>query len=319
MMKRREIIETIKSYDTIIIHRHVRPDADALGSQVGLKEIIKQSFPEKNVYAVGEEDPALHFLTRMDEIDDSVFDGALVIICDTANTGRISDSRYKLGDKVMKIDHHPNNDPYGDLLWIDTNASSTSEMIYELYLEGEGSDLKFNDAAARLIYAGIVGDTGRFLFPSTTEKTFQYASELVTYKFDRTDLYNRLYNITENIARLRGYILQHFTLSESGVSTIKITKEKLDKYGLTPLQTGKLIGTLGDVAGIRAWAVFVEEEPSIIRIRIRSKGPIVNTLAAKYNGGGHPLAAGAMARTWKEVDTFIADLEDVCQKYNKKL
>src|SRR5690625_1172263 len=136
-MIKREIIETIKAYETIIIHRHVRPDADALGSQVGLQQMIKHSFPRKKVYVVGEEDPALYFLTRMDEVEDKVFNGALIIICDTANTGRISDSRYKLGKKVIKIDHHPNNDPYGDLRWIDTDASSTSEMIYELYLSGK--------------------------------------------------------------------------------------------------------------------------------------------------------------------------------------
>lgn len=311
-----EIIDEIKAHETIIIHRHVRPDADALGSQVGLKEIIKQSFPSKRVYAVGEEDPALYFLTRMDEVTDDVYDGALVIVCDTANTGRISDSRYALGSKVIKIDHHPNNDPYGDVLWIDTDASSTSEMIYELYLAGKDNGLKLNDEAAKLIYAGIVGDTGRFLFPSTTEKTFKYASNLVTYNFDRSKLYDQLYSINANIARLRGYILQNFTLSESGVSTIKITKELLDKYNLTPMQTGKLVGTLGDIDGIQAWAIFVEED-DIIRIRIRSKGPVINTLAAKYRGGGHPLAAGASAKSWEEVEVFIKDLEKVGLNYSE--
>lgn len=313
-MIKHEIIETIKSYETIIIHRHIRPDADALGSQGGLSEIIKQSYPEKNVYVVGEEDPALYFLKRMDVIDDDVFKGALILICDTANTGRISDERYKLGDKIIKIDHHPNNDPYGDLRWVDTSASSTSEMIYELYLAGKDSDLKINDEAAKLIYAGIVGDTGRFLFSSTTEKTFQYASELVTYNFDRSQLYDKLYNVTENIARLRGHILQSFTLSKSGVSTVKITKELLDKYNLEPIQTGKLIGTLGDIEGIIAWAIFVEEE-DIIRIRIRSRGPVINTLASKYNGGGHPLASGATAKDWDEVERFTQDLEKLCATY----
>src|SRR5699024_2056919 len=129
----------------------------------------------------------------------------------------------------------------------------------DLYLAGKEEGLHLNDHAARLIYAGIVGDTGRFLFESTTEKTFKYASELVTYNFNRTSLYNDLYNVNENIARLRGYILQNVTRSESGVSTVKITKELLDEYKLTPLQTGKLIGTLGEISGIIAWALFVEE------------------------------------------------------------
>src|SRR5699024_3703609 len=126
-----EIIQSIQQYETIIIHRHVRPDPDAYGSQVGLKEVLKETYPEKEIYAVGYEDSSLHFLTRMDVIKDEKYRGALVIVCDTANTARICDGRYKLGEKLIKIDHHPNNDNYGDVKWVDTTASSTSELIYE--------------------------------------------------------------------------------------------------------------------------------------------------------------------------------------------
>ncbi|MBO1003388.1 bifunctional oligoribonuclease/PAP phosphatase NrnA [Pseudogracilibacillus auburnensis] len=310
-MVKQTIIQTIKQYETIIIHRHVRPDADALGSQCGLKKMIQLSFPEKKVYAVGEEDPALHFLARMDEVDDTLFSDALIIICDTANTGRISDERYKLADKIIKIDHHPNNDPYGDIMWVDTSASSTSEMIYELFLYGKNQPFKMDEQIARLIYGGIVGDTGRFLFPSTSNKTFQYAAQLIEYPFDRPKLYNGLYSIGQNIARLRGYILENFTMSPSGVSTVKLTKDILNKYEVEPIDTGKLVGALGDIEHIKAWIFFIEED-DIIRVRIRSKGPIINTLAAKYNGGGHPLAAGASVKTWAEAEQFVLDLENIC-------
>src|SRR5690625_594997 len=136
-MTKQKIIELIEAYDRIIIHRHVRPDPDAYGSQAGLQRLIQLSYPTKDVYIVGEEDPDLHYLVRMDEIADETYEGALVIVCDTANTERICDQRYKLGEKIIKIDHHPNIDPYGDLLWVNTDASSTSEMIYELFLFGK--------------------------------------------------------------------------------------------------------------------------------------------------------------------------------------
>src|SRR5690625_1570170 len=207
------IYETIKQYERIILHHHVRPDPDAYGSSAALKEIISANFPSKNVYLAGEEDPALNFLTRLDEVSDDLYEGSLVIVCDTANTERINGQSYTLGEKIIKIDHHPNVDPYGDIEWVDTSASSTSEMIYRLYEVAQADGFQLNDAGARLIYAGIVGDTGRFLFPSTTNETFQIASKLVTYEFDRSELYNGIYSITENIARLRGYILQKFTLS----------------------------------------------------------------------------------------------------------
>ena len=310
-MVKQEILNKIKAYQTIIIHRHVRPDADALGSQCGLKEMIQLSFPDKEVYAVGEEDPALHFLARMDTIEDEVYNGALVITCDTANTSRISDERYTLGKEVIKIDHHPNHDAYGDIMWVDTTASSTSEIIYDLYLFGKEVGLQMNSTIARLIYGGIVGDTGRFLFPSTTNKTFRYAAELIEYPFNRSEIYEGLYAINQNIARLRGYVLQNFHMSKSGVSSIKLSKDILEKFHLEPMETSNLVGALGDIEEIKAWVFFIEED-DVIRVRIRSKGPIINELAAKYNGGGHPLAAGASVTSWEEADQLISDLEDLC-------
>lgn len=313
-MTKKQIIDTITQYNTVIIHRHVRPDADAIGSQCSLKEIIKLSFPDKKVYAVGEEDPSFNFLARMDQIKDTVYNGALVITCDTANTGRICDQRYSLGEKIIKIDHHPNNDAYGDILWVDPSASSTSEMIYELFLTGHVAGLKMNEQIARLIYAGIVGDTGRFLFPSTTIKTFQYAAQLIEYPFDRQAVYDGLYNVSHPIAKLRGHILQHHTLTSSGLSTITLTKETLDSYQVDPIDTSKLVGTLGDIRGIKVWAFFIEEN-DVIRVRIRSKGPVVNKIAEKYNGGGHPLASGASVRSWEERDNVIKDLEECCRQH----
>jgi phosphoesterase RecJ-like protein len=306
-----KIIDKIRNYETIVIHRHVRPDPDAYGSQAGLKEIITASFPGKQVFAAGMEDPALHFLVRMDEISDKIYQNALVIVCDTANTGRVCDQRYKKGSEIIKIDHHPDVDPYGDIRWVDTKASSTSEMIYILASEG---GLQMTDHAARLIYAGIVGDTGRFLFPSATERTFQVAGELVKYNFDRTALYGHLYNEKDQIARLRGYILQHFSLSDSGNSSVRLTKELLASYGVSPAETSKLVGTLGDIDGIVAWVIFIEEEDQI-RVRFRSKGPVINGIAAKYHGGGHPMAAGASVYSWNEADQVTEDLEALCKTY----
>ncbi|HLS61182.1 MAG TPA: bifunctional oligoribonuclease/PAP phosphatase NrnA [Virgibacillus sp.] len=314
-MKIDAIIQAIKDYDQIIIHRHVRPDPDAYGSQVGLKEMIKASFPQKEVYAVGVEDPSLHFLARMDHVADEQYKEALVIICDTANTDRICDQRYVLGEQIIKIDHHPNHDAYGDLLWVDTSASSTSEMIYELYESGKEAGFKMTPDTARLIYAGIVGDTGGFMFPSTTPKTFKYAADLVTFPFDRSELHEGIYNITEKIARLRGHVLQHFTLSDAGVSTIKLTKEKLQEHQIDALESGKLIAVLGAIEGLKAWAFYIEEAEGVIRVRIRSKGPVINDIAAKYNGGGHPLAAGATVQTWEEAERITKDLEAVCRAY----
>ncbi|ASK62975.1 DHH family phosphoesterase [Virgibacillus phasianinus] len=311
-----KIVEAIKNHHTIIIHRHVRPDPDALGSQGGLMHMIKETFPEKDVYVVGSEDPSLTFLIGMDTINDDTFKGALVIVCDTANAARIDDTRYGKGDTLIKIDHHPNVDKYGDILSVNTDASSTSEIIYDLFLYAQSHGFKMNDQVARLLYGGIVGDTGRFLFPSTTKKTFQIAAELVTYNFDRSALYDGIYSTKETIARLRGYILQNYKLADSGMSTIKLNQSILREFGVSDMETGQLVGVLGEIEGIKAWAFFIEED-DLIRVRLRSKGPVINTIATKYNGGGHPMAAGASVHSWEEVAQVVNDLNQACMLYTK--
>ncbi|QGH35307.1 bifunctional oligoribonuclease/PAP phosphatase NrnA [Gracilibacillus salitolerans] len=308
-----QIFEKMKQYDTIIIHRHVRPDPDAYGSQSGLAEIIKASFSDKNVYVVGEEEASLSFLATMDDIKDELYSEALVIVCDTANQERISDQRFELAKEVIKIDHHPGVDAYGDVQWVDVDSSSTSEMIYHFYSEQKENGLKMTNRAAFLLYCGIVGDTGRFLFPSTTERTFQYASELVAYDFDRTEMYEEMYKTNLNIARLKGYILQNITVSEAGVSYVKLTKDILKQFNVEASETSSVVGVLGDIEDIKIWVIFVEED-DVIRVRLRSKGPVINQVAANYEGGGHPLASGAKIHQWETVDNVLADLEEVCKE-----
>lgn len=313
---KQQIIDEIQAYETIIIHRHVRPDPDAYGSQCGLAEIIKETYPQKMVYRVGQEDPSLRFLSKLDEIPDSTYEGALVIVCDTANAERICDDRYKLASKLIKIDHHPNDDQYGDLIWVDTDSSSTSEMIYELYLAGENQGWRMTKEAARLIFAGIIGDTGRFLFKSTNTKTFHYAGELLSYGFSMTELYDELYRMKLHIAKLSGYVLENFTLHEEGVASMRITQEILQRYNALPSEASQLVGMLGNLEGIKAWVFFIEEADQV-RVRLRSKGPIVNQIAKKYNGGGHPLASGASIYNWEDAELVLYDLIEACRAYKQ--
>lgn len=308
-----QIFEAIKSYETIIIHRHVRPDPDAYGSQGGLAEILKASFPDKKVFTVGERNHELDYLFVPDEIPNETFYGSLVIVCDTANQERVCDPRYTSGDMIIKIDHHPNEDPYGDILWVDTQASSVSEMIFNFYLSFRSEGLKMTNEAARLIYAGIVGDTGRFLYPSTSQRTFEYAGELIGYEFDRSELYDQMYELEPNVIKMQGYVLEHFKMDENGAATVILDKETLLSHDITPSEASLLVSSLGSIKGIKAWCFFIEENDQI-RVRLRSKGPVINTIAMKYNGGGHPLAAGASVYSWEDAEKVIKDIQNVCKK-----
>jgi phosphoesterase RecJ-like protein len=310
---KRQIIDTIEKYETIIIHRHIRPDPDAYGSQIGLKELIVENYPDKKVYAAGEHEESLTYLAVPDVVTRSMYKDALVIVTDTGNTERIDGDFYTEGALLMKIDHHPDADPYGDIKWVDTSASSTSEMITSLFEYGKKEkNWTLPVASARLLFAGIVGDTGRFMFPSATVKTFDMASELIKYEFSREDLFAGMYEVDRKILHLQGYIYQNFEIDENGAAFIKLDEAILEKFDVTPVETSQLGGSLGEVKGIRAWAILIEEENQI-RVRLRSKGPIINTLAAQFNGGGHPLASGASVYSWEEADELISKLQQLCK------
>jgi len=306
---KRQIIDTIEKYDKIILHRHVRPDPDAYGSQIGLKELIAFNYPSKKVLATGTHDDTLSFLAHPDIVSDEDFQDALIIVTDTANTERIDDARYKLGRFLIKIDHHPNDDAYGDLLWVNTDASSVSEMICELFIEAkEYKKWKMDASIARLLFAGIVGDTGRFMFQSTTQQTMDFAGSLLTYGFDSTALFNGMYEVDRNLLQLKGYVYANFEMDETGVGHVKLTKEILQKYQVDQSGASLLVSALADVKGMRCWVFFIEDS-SEIRVRLRSKGPVINEIAKKYGGGGHPLASGAAVKTWEEADLVIEDLK----------
>ncbi|MHC5375682.1 DHH family phosphoesterase [Enterococcus sp. LJL120] len=310
------ILAEIKKYSRIIIHRHQRPDPDAIGSQVGLAEILRTSFPEKEIYQVGGPVEGLDYLAVMDEVTESQYQGALVIVTDTANSDRISDKRYVLGEKLIKIDHHPNDEPYGDLLYVNIGASSCSEIIADFVLQFP-DELKFSENAARLLYGGIVGDTGRFLYPATTAHTLRTAAVLMDYGFDANKLNREIDQISMSVARLSGFVNQNLRLDENGAGQVILPSEVLAEYGVVDSETSAIVSVPGKIDQVLAWGIFVQQPEGYYRVRLRSKGPVINELAKRHHGGGHPLASGANAHDLKEVQEIYQEIQRLCQEYRE--
>ncbi len=312
----KEILTKIKAYQTILIHRHQRPDPDAIGSQVGLAEILRASFPDKMIYQVGGPVEGLEFLAEMDEVSDETYHNALVIVTDTANSPRISDERYHLGAELIKIDHHPNDEPYGDVVWVNTKASSCSEIIADFYTLNQ-EVLTMSDEAARLLYAGIIGDTGRFLYPATTPHTLEVAANLMTYDFNAAELNRELEQIPMSVAKLAGYVYQNIVVDEFGAASVKLPQTLLKEYGIVDSETAAIVSLPGVIDEVLAWGIFVEQPEGYYRVRLRSKGPVINELAKKHHGGGHPLASGANAKDLDEVAEIYQEIQQLCKACKK--
>lgn len=306
----KHILGKIKEYDTIIIHRHVRPDGDCIGSQIGLKEIIKASFPNKKVYLVGEESEEFYYLGRMDKIDDSLYEHALVFILDVANVERISDKRYKLGKELIKIDHHPLVSKYCDYEWIDTSFSSCCEMIITFYLENK-NELKLTENGAKALFYGIVTDTNRFLNPDVSKRTFYLATKLLDFKININEIYSNIYEEKINIKRLKGYVLSNFIYTKNGLGYIKIDKKLCTEYSINSSISNILVNTLAHTDNLHIWFVAIYDyRTDKVRISIRSRKLPINHLAEQYGGGGHEHASGIIVDDFNVVDKLVNDIED---------
>ncbi|MFK4948193.1 bifunctional oligoribonuclease/PAP phosphatase NrnA [Lactococcus formosensis subsp. formosensis] len=303
----KEILTKIKEYNTILIHRHKNPDPDALGSQCGLRAILRANFPEKKIYTVGYDEPTLTYLAEMDQVELESGTKYLSIICDTANTPRIDDERWMQADYVIKIDHHPNDDAYGDLRLVEPDRSSASEIITDFALN---HDLALNKEAARLLYGGIVGDTGRFLYPATSAKTLYLASKLAEFDFDRPALGREMTSFDMKVARLQGYVYENLEISENGAGRVILSKEVLEKFNLRDAETSSIVGTPGSIRDVKSWAIFVEQADGHYRVRLRSKTVPINEIAKKHDGGGHALASGANSYSLEENEQIWQELQD---------
>ncbi len=313
-----KILEKIKEYNRIIIHGHMRPDGDCIGSQYGLANIIKASFPEKEVIVTGETSEYVSFVGAPTILEDeSKFEGALSICVDCATNERLSDQRFDKAAYSIKIDHHLPVCDYGDYMYVDTTAPACAQIITEFYLKFK-DELVLTKEAATALYVGISTDTGRFKFDSVNSRTFMAAAALVDAGVDLSYVDNNLSVETVDTLKLRGWCLTHFETTPNGFAYLKITRDIIDEFKVSDEDAAAQVSTISTIEGHPVWALFIEY-PNEIRIRLRSRGPVINLLAEEYSGGGHPKAAGAKLEKWEDLATFAAKADKLVEEYKKTL
>lgn len=308
-----KILEKIKEYDTIIIHRHSRPDGDALGGQIGLKEAILYNFPSKKVYAVGDESNRYKFIGNMDNISNEVYENALCFALDSSEKYLLSDDRYEKGKFLIKIDHHLKREEYGDIECVDDSFESCCGLITDILVN---SGLKLNKKAADALYTGMVTDSGRFRFDSTTSKTFLIASKLLECNVDLNNIYNNLYMDELDTVLLRAKCILKMQMTKNGVAYIKTTDEEIKEYKTDVFTASRgMVNVMAGIRNIDIWANFTEDKANNgVIVELRSSKYNINPIAVKYGGGGHAKASGATVSSFEEVDLILKDLDDLISK-----
>ncbi len=313
-MSFKKVYKAIKKYDTIVIARHVGSDPDALGSSIGLKEAILYNFPNKKVYVVGSPASRFRYIGNIDKLDEIDYEKSLLIVTDTPDVKRIDGVNINNFNYVIKIDHHPFVEKYGNIELIDDKASSASQLIIELIKK---NNMKINSEIASKLYIGLVADTNRFLYSYTSYKTFELVAWLIKKtRLDFTSLYGNLYNRPLREIRFSGYLSSNLIVTENGLGYLKITDEILKQYDVDPSTAGNLIENFNNIQEVKVIAFCSEDKGNnYIKCSIRSKGPIINEVTSNYNGGGHIYACGARPKTFADVDNMLKDLDELCKNY----
>lgn len=320
--------ELIKDHTTIIIHRHTNPDPDAIGSANGLAHVINLNYPDKTVLVAGHDEA-----DNIDAFDLSVdipeisytSTKTLSIIVDTANADRIDGPDWHKAHTTVKIDHHPDYDQvnnYADYNFVNSLASSAAEIIVQvvektqlLFTEPWILSTSDNTRAAEALYLGLIGDTGNFTFPNTTEDTFHAAATLVSAGVNPPDIRAHLTQMEYKEYKFLGFV-HHNTAFDSGIAYTIVTDDILKKYNITAEQAHKYVNSARNIIGVHAWAFFIEDaDKGYFRTSLRSHEAVINGLAARYNGGGHPCAAGCRVSSDADIPDFLDELRKIVLDY----
>lgn len=309
----KKILKAIKRNNTIVIARHIGADPDALGSSIGLKQIILENYPHKKVYVVGSSASKFKYFGSMDKLPEELGE-ALLIITDTPDKKRVDGIHPDNFSNKIKIDHHPFIEDFCDIEWIDDTASSASQMIIEFAFKNR---LRIPKEAAANLFMGVVGDTGRFFYDYTSSKTFDLIAKLIDKtQLDFTNLYSQMYLKNLNDIKFGSYIINNLVITENKLGYIKLDSETLKNNNVDASTAGNLINDLNIIEEVLVM-VFCSEDVAnnYIKCTIRSRGPVVNETASHYSGGGHVLASGARPKTFEEADSMIQELDVVCKNY----
>ena len=306
----------IHDSSSFILCSHIRPDCDALGSELGMAGILKQLGKKVHIVNGHPTPPSLAFLDPAQTIDvihqtvrEEDLSADCMVILDTsawAQLGPMGEILRGFKGKKLCIDHHVGQDDLGTEFFKDTSAEATGHLVAKL---AKHLRVEMTKPMATALYAAIATDTGWFRFSSTTSETYRVIAELVDAGVVPSEVYGDLYERdTVGRVRLRGRILSRTTDEMNGnVVYTHVLKDDFSETGALPSDTEDAINLTLAIAGTKVAVIFVEQLDGGFKLSFRSRCPVdCNMLAQQFNGGGHRAAAGAfMHGTLVEVQAKV--------------
>ncbi len=317
---RQAVMDKIKAYQRIMLFRHIRMDGDCVGASKGLKEMLRATFPEKEVLLVDEQHSDFLAFLGPDEsaVPEETYRDALAIVVDTSEQSRIYNQKYALCREVIKIDHHIEKDPYGDLNWVEEERSAVCEMIADLYVSFRDQWV-LTEKAATCLYLGMVTDSGRFRFSSVSGETMRLAGEMLDAGVDTERLYAQLYLMDYEAVKFKAFVYEHMERTENGVAYIHVTGDMRRQFGLSLETASSVVSYLENIKGCLCWLAFIDsDDPKEgTRVRLRSRFMTINQVAERHHGGGHACAAGATVYSPEEMLALIQEADEEAKKYKE--
>lgn len=306
-----ELFSTIAKYQYVCIYRHVNPDLDAYGSQLGLAYIIKQHYPHIKVMLKGiKNEELLHKLDDryiLDEFDS--LQDTLAIVMDTANHERIDGEDYSLCKEVIKVDHHIVVDSFGDINIEMPSKSSTCQIVTELYKAY--FDVLMNEQSAKYLYFGMIADSNRFMYRQTDASTLMSGAYLLECGINIEKIYQKMYVRKEIDLKVNRHILNRYESTGTGIAYYILKQEDLDELGISREKGSDYVNMLANIEEFQIWMAITQNTAlNNWRVSIRSREVTINTVAEQFNGGGHQLASGATLESLDDLPALIRALEE---------
>lgn len=293
------LISLCQNAEKIGISGHVRPDGDCVGSTMGLWQFLSRRFPEKRIEVRLEKPADIYaFIPGVAEIvdneEDESYDVYFAVDSVPERIGK-AERYYRAAKTKVNIDHHITNKGEGDICYIDAEASSASELVYDLIKEADPKGTFMDEALAKTLYLGIIQDCGVFGYSNTSPKTLHIAADLISYGFDFPKLIDEtFYEKTFLQNKVLGEALVNSVLCLSGQFIYSVlTQGDMERLGVCSHDFEGIVNQLRYTKGVKAAAFLHENIDGSYKVSLRSGGMVdVAKVAAVFGGGGHIRAAG---------------------------